>query len=50
VAYGPAQAEQKEHFLAELVHICSHKKFPLLMGGDFTILVTGHVRHAPAQF
>jgi hypothetical protein len=38
VVYGPAQAEQKEHFLAELVHMCSHENLPLLMGGDYNIL------------
>jgi hypothetical protein len=38
VVYGPAQPEQKENFLAELVHMCSHENLPLLMGGDYNIL------------
>jgi hypothetical protein len=38
VVYGPVQDDQKEKFLAELVHMCSHENLPLLMGGDFNIL------------
>jgi hypothetical protein len=38
VVYGPAQDDQKEKFLAELVHMCSHETLPLQMGGDFNIL------------
>jgi hypothetical protein len=34
----PAQDDQKEKFLAELVHMCSHETLPLQMGGDFNIL------------
>jgi exonuclease III len=38
MVYGPAQAENKEQFLAELVRMCSHENLPLLMGGDYNIL------------
>jgi hypothetical protein len=38
VVYGPAQDDQKEMFLAELVNMCSHENLPILMGGDFNIL------------
>jgi exonuclease III len=38
VVYGYAQDEYKESFLAELVNMCSHKKIPLVMGGDYNIL------------
>jgi hypothetical protein len=36
--YGPAQDDQKEMFLAELVSMCSHENLPILMGDDFNIL------------
>ena len=36
--YGPAQVQQKEHFLAELVSMCSHESLPILIGGDFNML------------
>jgi hypothetical protein len=39
--YGPDQNPQKEKFFIELVHMMSHEKLPILMGGDFNIL-----RHA----
>jgi hypothetical protein len=38
VVYGPTQDKWKENFLAELVHMCSHKNLPLLMCGDYSIL------------
>jgi hypothetical protein len=38
VVYGPAQAEFKENFLTELVHMSTHEQLPLLIGGDFNIL------------
>jgi hypothetical protein len=38
VVYGPAQDDQKEKFLVELINMCSHKNLPILMGGDFNIL------------
>jgi hypothetical protein len=38
MVYGLAQADHKEKFLAELVQMCSHENFPLLMGGDYNIL------------
>jgi exonuclease III len=38
VAYGSAQNEHKEQFLAELVNMCSHENLPLLIGGDYNIL------------
>ena len=38
VVYGPAQAEFKENFLTELVHMCSHEQLPMLIRGDFNIL------------
>jgi exonuclease III len=36
--YGPAQDDQEEMFLNELVNMCSHENLPILMGGDFNIL------------
>jgi hypothetical protein len=30
--YGPAQTHLKEQFLAELVHMTSHERLPILMG------------------
>jgi hypothetical protein len=38
VVYGPAQDDNKESFLAELINICSHGQLPLVMGGDYNIL------------
>ena len=34
--YGPAQIDQKAHFLSELVWICSKDTLPILIGGDFS--------------
>jgi exonuclease III len=36
--YGPAHEENRESFLTELSQICSSKKHPMLLGGDFNIL------------
>jgi hypothetical protein len=36
--YGPAQADRKEMFLAELVRLGSQESLPLVIGGDFNIL------------
>ena len=36
--YGPAQEDKKDQFLTELAQICSNKKYPMLLGGDFNIL------------
>jgi exonuclease III len=38
VVYGPTQDEHKEQFLAELVNMCSHEFFSLLIGCDYNIL------------
>jgi hypothetical protein len=38
VVYGPAQNDQKQLFLAELVNMCSREALPILVGGDFNIL------------
>ena len=38
LVYGPAQNDLKEHFLSELVHMCSHETLPIIVGGDFNIL------------
>jgi hypothetical protein len=38
IVYGSAQQNEKEHFLAELVNMCSHESLPLLIGGDYNIL------------
>lgn len=38
VVYGPAQEQSKEHFLAELVNMCSNERLPILIGGDFNII------------
>jgi hypothetical protein len=43
--YGPAQIPQKEQFLTELVHMMSHERLPILMGGDFNILRHTHEKH-----
>jgi hypothetical protein len=34
----PAQAEQKDLFLVELVYMCNYENLPVLMGGDYNIL------------
>jgi hypothetical protein len=36
--YGPAQSNLKEQILIEMVHMCSHKQLPILIGGDLNIL------------
>jgi hypothetical protein len=38
VAYGAAQEEQKEYFLAELSAFCNGVLTPYIVGGDFNIL------------
>jgi hypothetical protein len=38
VVCGPAQSNLKEQFLTEMVHMCSHEQFPILIGRDFNIL------------
>jgi hypothetical protein len=43
--YGPAQTHLKEQFLAELVHMTSHERLPILMGGDFNILRHAHEKN-----
>jgi endonuclease/exonuclease/phosphatase (EEP) superfamily protein YafD len=40
--YGPAQTPQKEQFLTELLHMTSHERLPILLGGDFNILGHAH--------
>jgi hypothetical protein len=30
--YGPTQVDLKEHFLTELVQLCSNEQFPILIG------------------
>lgn len=37
--YGPAQEEGKECFLQELVGLCCDQSLPVLIGGDFNILI-----------
>jgi hypothetical protein len=36
--YGPVQINLKEQFLTEMVHLCSHEQFPILISGDFNML------------
>jgi hypothetical protein len=36
--YGPAQAQNKQSFLAELANTCSKESLPYLIGGDFNIM------------
>jgi endonuclease/exonuclease/phosphatase family metal-dependent hydrolase len=36
--YGPAQAQNKGAFLAELAYTCSKENLPFLVGGDFNIM------------
>jgi hypothetical protein len=36
--YDPAQANLKEWFLTEMVHLCSHEQLPILVGADFNML------------
>jgi hypothetical protein len=38
VAYGAAQEEQKEDFLAELSTFCNGVLTPYIVGGDFNTL------------
>jgi hypothetical protein len=40
--YGSTQTPLKEQFLIELVHITSHERLPILMGGYFNILRHAH--------
>jgi hypothetical protein len=35
--YGPVQINLKEQFLTEMVHLCSHEQFPILISGDFNM-------------
>jgi hypothetical protein len=43
--YGPAQSPQKEQFLTKLVHMMSHERLHVLMGGDFNILRHAHEKN-----
>jgi len=36
--YGPAQLDQKSHFLSEVVRVCSKEVVPIVIGGDFNII------------
>ena len=36
--YGPAHDDTKEEFLTELSQLCTNRKFPMIIGGDFNIL------------
>jgi hypothetical protein len=36
--YGPAQMDQKSHFLSEVVRVCSKEALPIVIGGDFNII------------
>jgi hypothetical protein len=36
--YGPAQEDQRESFLAEMVNMCSHETLLIMIGGDFNIM------------
>jgi hypothetical protein len=45
VVYGLAQAPQKEQFLTELVHMMSHERLTILMGGDFNIMRHAHEKN-----
>jgi hypothetical protein len=36
--YGPAQDDQKEKFLAEMVNMCSYDNLPIMIGGAFNIM------------
>lgn len=38
VVYGPAQPENKDHFLAEFSQLCYSLSDPSIIGGDFNIL------------
>ena len=40
--YGPAQQQNKEAFLTELAHICSHEALSYIIGGDFNIMRYPH--------
>jgi hypothetical protein len=39
IVYGAAQLCDKEDFLTELGMVCSDQRLPLLIGGDFNILI-----------
>jgi hypothetical protein len=43
--YGPSQIPQKEQFLTELVHMMSHERLPIHLGGDFNILRHAHEKN-----
>jgi endonuclease/exonuclease/phosphatase family metal-dependent hydrolase len=43
--YGPAQTPQKEQFLTKLVHMTSHERLPILLGGDFNILMHAYEKN-----
>jgi hypothetical protein len=43
--YGSTQTPLKEQFLTELVHITSHERLPILMGGYFNILRHAHEKN-----
>jgi hypothetical protein len=43
--YGPTQIPLKEQFLTELVHLISHERLPVLVGGDFNILRHAHEKN-----
>lgn len=38
VVYDPAQQHDKEAFLVEMAHVCSHETLPYIIGGDFNIM------------
>jgi hypothetical protein len=42
--YGPTQVDQKEQFLTELIHMCSHEQLPILIGGGGYFHVLRHPR------
>jgi hypothetical protein len=39
LVYGAAQDDHKHEFLAELVRNCEVEALPMLVGGDFNILI-----------
>jgi hypothetical protein len=40
--YGPAQLDQKSHFLSEVVRVCSKEAVPIVIGGDINIIRRPH--------
>ena len=43
--YGAAQEDHKAAFLHELVNLAKHNPHPILIGGDFNLLIFRHEKN-----